>query len=172
MRVSSAVRAALLASTVLIACGGGGGGGGGSAGDGPAVPPDYTGLSTVNLPASKLLDVPLRWGYGAFCYIQSMSMSLAYLDPSSTEAEVFTYTGFGAPISYAAPYGSAPRGFVPAPPGTFLAVETLLANHGARHVIGTGGGFGSGFWKDAGAGSSARRWAGSASGPPTTPSSR
>lgn len=140
-------RAALLASTVLIACGGAGGGDGPSA----VVPPDYTGLPTTNLPDSRLLDVPLRAGYGPFCYVQSLSMALAYLDPTSTEAEAFTFAGFGASVAYGTPYGSFVGGFVPGPgKGTDFHHRTLLQNYGARFVIGSGGGFG-GYWSQYGA---------------------
>ncbi len=133
-RRTASIAAILLASAVLAACGDKGGP------SEPVLPGDYQGLSTDNLPASRLLDVPLRSAYGAFCYVQSRSMMLADLDASSTEAEAFTYAGFGATLSYN-PYSA---GFVPAVENqtTDFAHHTVLESYGARFVIGSGGGYG------------------------------
>ncbi len=133
-RQATSMATLVLACAVLAACGGK---------DGPSAPQlpgDYPGLSTENLPATRILDVPLRSAYGAFCYVQSLSMMLAYLDPSSTEAEAFTYAGFGATLSYSSYVG----GFVPAVENqsTDFAHHTVLESYGARFVIGSGGGFG------------------------------
>jgi hypothetical protein len=136
MRCSIITQSVMIAAigTFLIGCGGDGG---------PSEPkiPDYHDLPTTNLPASRMLNVPLRSGYGPYCYIQSLSAMLAYLDPSSTEAEVFTYAGFGAALSWAttsAPFNGA---LVPGPfakPPDFYQV-TLLQNYGARQVVGWAG---------------------------------
>jgi len=58
------------------------------------------------LPQSVRLDVPTTPEAPMFCYLESISMILAYLDNSITTAEVFAFSGLGAQTVYSA-YHSA-----------------------------------------------------------------
>ena len=60
--------------------------------------PDYNELSLDSLPTEVRLDVPPRRNVAGFCYLESYSMMLAYLDSSIDAPEVFASAGLGAPI--------------------------------------------------------------------------
>ena len=91
-------------------------------------------ISMDNLPPSMILDIPPLKTAPGFCYLESFSMQIAYLDDSVTTEEVFTFAGIGATLSYSS-YGKIFSPF----PGTdwTMSVHTrAIENYGAHFVVG------------------------------------
>jgi hypothetical protein len=87
-----------------------------------------------NLAPSVILDIPLLKTIWGSCYLNSLSSLIAYLDNSVTTAEVFTFAGIGAAISYS----SYSKAFLPNPRmGTTVWLHsTSLHNYGAHFIVG------------------------------------
>jgi len=91
-------------------------------------------ISMDNLPPSIILDIPPLKTVPGFCYLESFSMQVSYLDDSVTIEEVFTFAGIGATLSYSS-YGKAFSPF----PGTdwTMSVHTrAIENYGMQFVVG------------------------------------
>ncbi len=91
-------------------------------------------ISMDNLPPSVILDVPPLKTAAGFCYLESFSMQIAYLDSSATAEEVFTFAGMGAPLSYS----SSGKGFLPFPgrDWTMMVHTRAIRNYGAHFIVG------------------------------------
>ena len=91
-------------------------------------------MSMDNLPPSVLLDVAPQKTVAGFCYLESFSMQIAYLDSSATAEEVFTFAGMGSDV----PYWSAGKAFLafPGRDWTMMVHTRAIDNYGAHFVVG------------------------------------
>jgi hypothetical protein len=91
-------------------------------------------MSMDNLPPSVLLDVAPQRTVAGFCYLESFSMQIAYLDSSATAEEVFTFAGMGSDV----PYWSAGKAFLafPGRDWTMMVHTRAIENYGAHFVVG------------------------------------
>jgi Butirosin biosynthesis protein H, N-terminal len=91
-------------------------------------------ISMDNLPPSVILDVPPRKTVAGFCYLESFSMQIAYLDSSATAEEVFTFAGMGSDV----PYWSAGKSFLafPGRDWTMMVHTRAIENYGAHFIVG------------------------------------
>jgi len=91
-------------------------------------------ISMEGIPPSVILDVaPLKTVAG-FCYLESFSMQIAYLDSSATVEEVFTFAGMGSDV----PYWSAGKSFLafPGRDWTMMVHTRAIDNYGAHFIVG------------------------------------
>ena len=76
-------------------------------------------LDMNDLPESVILQVPStvpkRNGAFIHCYLESFAVQMAYIDPSVSMEEVFTFSGLGAVLTY----DSWGKGFLNAPPNNW-----------------------------------------------------
>ncbi len=104
---------------------------------GAKIVPPYD-LDTADLPDSVILEPPavIPKGKGAYghCYLESLAMQLAYVDPAASIDEVFTFAGLGAALSYSR-YG---KSFLGASAGdwTWTLQRRAMAGYGVRFVLG------------------------------------
>ena len=124
----------LLPAIGLFACGGDGGDSGNSA---RTDLPEYTGLSLENLPDSRILDVPTTKALGGFCFIESFSMQMAYIDNSVTTQEVSAISGSGAILSY----DSYLKAFTAEVPYPKSALQYETQNYGVHYILGSAQGY-------------------------------
>lgn len=114
----------------------------------PAYHPD-----TVDLPESYIIPAPavVPNGKGAVghCYIESLAVLMAYLDPTVTMEEVFTFAGLGAALTYDS-YGKAFSSFPP-DNWTWTVQKRVLQNYGVHFVIGHSTGMSKEYRKSAAA---------------------
>lgn len=91
-------------------------------------------FSTANLPASKLLDVPMRVAVPGFCYLESFAQQIAHVDNTISVEEVFACSGMGAAVQYS----SWSRGFncFPGRDWTLPVHVRAIQNLGAHYVVG------------------------------------
>jgi hypothetical protein len=95
-------------------------------------------LDINNLPESIILQapstIPKRNGVSAHCYLESFSVQMAYIDPSVTMEEVFTFAGLGAVLSY----DSWGKGFLhfPTDNWTWPLSQRAMQNYGVSFIIG------------------------------------
>lgn len=111
--------------------------------------PLYTELNFDNLPESKILDtpsvIPKRNLTAGHCYLESFAVQMAYIDPSVTMEEVFTFAGLGAALSY----DSFNKGFTSSPQKdwTWPLQKRAYENYGVRFVIGFSSGMSNEYLK-------------------------
>ena len=89
-------------------------------------------ISMDNLPPSVLLDVAPQKTVAGFCYLESFSMQIGYIDSSVTVSEAFTFAGLGAVVVYW-PGGKA---FVPALGFTYHRHMKSVENYGVHLIVG------------------------------------
>ena len=95
-------------------------------------------IDANNLPESIILPVPStipkRNGASGHCYLESFSVQMAYLDPTVTMEEVFTFAGLGGVLSY----DSFLKGFSNAPPNnwTWTLQTRAMQNYGVNFIVG------------------------------------
>jgi len=108
-------------------------------------------LDVNDLPESIILQVPLtipeRNGAFAHCYLESFSVQMAYIDPTVSMEEVFTFAGLGAVLTY----DSWGKGFLHSPPNnwTWPLNQRAMQNYGVSFIIGHSPGIASGYLKGA-----------------------
>jgi hypothetical protein len=113
--------------------------------------PLYTELNFDNLPESKILDtpsvIPKRNLTAGHCYLESFAVQMAYIVPSVTMEEVFTFAGLGAALSY----DSFNKGFTSSPQKdwTWPLQKRAYENYGVRFVIGFSSGMSNEYLKGA-----------------------
>jgi uncharacterized protein YvpB len=99
--------------------------------------PPYN-LDVTNLPEHIMLPVPStipkRNGAYGHCYLESLVVMMAYLDPTVTMEEVFTFSGLGAVVSY----DSYNKGLSSAPPNnwTWPLQTRAMQHYGVNFVLG------------------------------------
>lgn len=104
---------------------------------GAKIVPEYD-LDAGDLPGSVILEppavIPETKGASGHCYLESLAMQLAYLDPTASIDEVFTFAGLGAALSYSR-YG---KGFMGASAGdwTWILQRRAMDSNGVRFVLG------------------------------------
>jgi len=91
-------------------------------------------MSMDNLPLSVMLDVTPQKTVAGFCYLESFSMQIGYLDSSATAEEVFTFAGMGAPLSYSS-WSKAFLAF-PGRDWTMMVHTRAIENYGAHFIVG------------------------------------
>jgi hypothetical protein len=91
-------------------------------------------MSMENLPPSVMLDVAPRKTVAGFCYMESFSMQVGYLDGTVTAEEVFIFAGLGATLSYSS-WGKSFSGF-PERNWTMMVHTRAIDNYGAHFVVG------------------------------------
>jgi hypothetical protein len=95
-------------------------------------------LDVNNLPGNIILPVPStipkRNGASGHCYLESLAVQMAYLDPTVTMAEVFTFAGLGGAVSY----DSFNKGLSSAPPNnwTWPLQTRAMQNYGVNFILG------------------------------------
>lgn len=91
-------------------------------------------FATDNLPASKLLDVPMRVSVPGFCYLESFAQQIAHVDNTISVEEVFACSGMGAAVQFS----SWSRGFncFPGRDWTLPVHVRAIRNLGAHYVVG------------------------------------
>jgi hypothetical protein len=113
--------------------------------------PLYTELNFDNLPESKILDTPIvipkRNLTAGHCYLESFAVQMAYIVPSVTMEEVFTFAGLGAALSY----DSFNKGFTSSPQKdwTWPLQKRAYENYGVRFVLGFSSGMSNEYLKGA-----------------------
>jgi len=95
-------------------------------------------LDVDNLPEHIMLPLPLtipkRNGAYAHCYLESLAVMMAYLDPAVTMEEGFTFAGLGGAVSY----DSYNKGLSSSPPNnwTWPLQTRAMQNYGVNFVLG------------------------------------
>lgn len=126
---AGAIFGIMICVVFTVACGGGGGGGD----DNDTVIPDYTTLVLDGLPDTMILDVPTRKTVAEYCYLESFSMQVAFIDNTIPVEEVFAFAGLGAPLFYS----SFNKAFEPNESYvTYNHLDALL-NYGLNYVLGS-----------------------------------
>jgi hypothetical protein len=65
---------------------------------GTHLPPEYEGLDPSRAPSSHMLDVPQRLRVAGFCYMEALTMQVAYYRPDISRSKAFAYALLGGGV--------------------------------------------------------------------------
>lgn len=108
-------------------------------------------LNTVSLPQSLILPTPsvLPKQNGAYghCYLESLAAQMAWIDPSVTMEEIFSFSGLGGSLSYS----SWAKAFSSSPPDnwTWSLQTRAMRAYGVQFVVGYSAGMSREYLKGA-----------------------